>query len=42
MEALSLNMRLCVTAKKISDQPKVEDEGKRVIFPTFSLHKSDK
>jgi len=41
MEALSLNMRLCY-GKKISDQPKVEDEGRRVISPTFSLRKSNK
>ena len=31
----------CVTAK-ISDQPEVEDKGKKVISPTFSLHGSEK
>jgi len=33
--------RRCVIAK-ISDQPEVEDEGKRVISPTFSLCRSEK
>jgi len=33
--------RRCVIAK-ISDQPEVEDEGKKVISPTFTLRGSEK
>jgi len=34
-------LQQCVTAK-ISDRPKVEDKGKRVISPTFYPRKSEK